>query len=401
MVTTLDKPAAVTRHGPENGSAGSLAGRHPRLAAALRAVAATVLHDLEARLAADAVTTTARPFGPRELEKLAAALESDRAAADDEEPQSIADADLSRLLREASLLRSLLPLHLADEMGRDLSAEEAAGLHSSLDDALCHRADAACAAHRRLLRGETEATAKYLAFLSHDLRGNLNGAMLMIEVLRRDLQGDDRYAESVGDLDAMRQSMMGLVATMDRFLQAERLRNGRVEVSHCRIDLADFLGDQCRQIERQSRDGRGHLAAGLPVELDVGADLNVVSDREILGLIVQNLLGNCVKHGGGRPVRVSVLDRGASDPPAPEAGYAGRDGFGRHAVRIEVSDRGPGMSPDLVGRLFEPFTRGRNAAVPGTGLGLFIAKQSADLLRADLRVESVEGQGTRFLIDLP
>ena len=397
MVTTAEHPVAATRvGGPPDDAAG-----HPQLAAALRAAAGAVLKDVEARLAAeDAATPQRRLFNSRDLDRLAHALERG-SGPHPRESEAADDADLGRLLREAGLLRGLLPPRLAAKLGRELSPGESARLHAVLDAALAGRADAACAAHRGRLQSETEATAKYLAFLSHDLRGNLNGAMLMIEVLRRDLRGDDRYAESVGDLDAMRQSMLGLVGTMDRFLQAERLRNGRVEVSHCRIDLREFLRDQCRQIERQHSDGRGRLAAGLPVELDVRADLTVVSDREILGLIVQNLLGNCVKHGAGRPVSVSVVDRGDSDPPAPEAAYAGTGGDGRRAVRIEVCDRGPGMSRDLVDRLFEPFTRGRNAAVPGTGLGLFIAKQSADLLRAGLHVKSAPGRGTRFLIDLP
>ena len=353
---------------------------HPQVAAALRAAAGDLLSALDDRFG-PAEAGTRRAVGPPLLERLAAALEGgDADGADD------GDTDCGRLLREAGLLRSLLPHHLWANLGRDLSPDESARLHAALDAELCRRAEAAVDENQSRLRVETDATAKYLSFLSHDIRGHLNGAMLTIELLRRDLQGDVQYAESVEDLDAMRLSMMGLVGTMDRFLQAERLRNGRVEVSPSRIDLGEFLRDQCRQIERQSRTGEGQQAAGLPVELDVPQGLAVVSDREILGLIVQNLLGNCVKYGDGRTVELHVT-RG-------DGGPAG-------TVHIEVVDHGRGMSRELVGRLFEPFTRGHDASVPGTGLGLFIAKQSADLLRAGLRVESVEGEGTRFLIDLP
>src|SRR5258708_36457609 len=65
------------------------------------------------------------------------------------------------------------------------------------------------------LQNASEAQSKYLSFLSHDLRGGLNGVFLMIEVLKRELQSEERLKETVADLDAMRRSLLETVGTMD------------------------------------------------------------------------------------------------------------------------------------------------------------------------------------------
>src|SRR5213082_3287067 len=93
-----------------------------------------------------------------------------------------------------------------------------------------------------------EAQTKYLSFLSHDLRGGLNGVLLMIEVLRRDLAAEPKFAESLEDLDVMRRSILETVQTMDRFLHAERFRKGKVQVKPSEIDLKRFINDMVNQM---------------------------------------------------------------------------------------------------------------------------------------------------------
>src|SRR5256885_870021 len=68
------------------------------------------------------------------------------------------------------------------------------------------------------LQAAAESQAKYLAFLSHDLRGGLNGVLLMIEVLRRDLEAAGQFSQSLEDLETMKHSILDTVATMERFL---------------------------------------------------------------------------------------------------------------------------------------------------------------------------------------
>ena len=324
------------------------------------------------------------------------------------------DVDLEQTLLEYELLREVLPRELNRSLGRPLEVGELIRVNRALDICVRSAVTVFTSRQRERIRAEAEAMTKYLSFLSHDLRGNLNGAMLMIEVLRRELQSDERFGESVDDLDAMRHSMLELVATMDRFLQAERLRQGRVEVSLQLVDINQFLHEQRRQMGRQVR------GADEQIEVVCDGPQRVRTDRELLTLIVQNTLGNCVKYsiGGMVGIRAFVLPGHVADAEsaAPVAGNAEHlstqsDDGSHHAspdstetqgwLRIEVSDTGPGMESSLQEKLFNPFTRGLNTGKPGTGLGLFIAKQAADLIGARLHVESELGCGTLFLIDLP
>lgn len=294
---------------------------------------------------------------------------------------------LDEMLLEYQLLRAALPVALAEDLGRDLSTAESFRLHGAIDLSMREAAAIFAERQKRRVQAETAATAKYLAFLSHDLRGNLNGAMLMIEVLRRDLATEPRFAESVADLDAMRQAMLDLVGTMDRFLQAERLRQGRVEVSLQVVHLDEFLHEQRRSIARQKR-GVEDL---IDLKID-GRDLRVRTDREMLALVVQNTLGNCVKYAAGGRVTLRARRLAERSPDSAP---------GTQWFRIEVSDAGPGMDEQFQKRLFEPFVRGADTGRPGTGLGLYIAKQAADLLGATLHVQSKLGDGTTFIIDVP
>jgi signal transduction histidine kinase len=121
---------------------------------------------------------------------------------------------------------------------------------------------------------------------------------------------------------------------------------------------------------------------GLRVENAVPAGAAAHSDRELITLVLQNLLGNAIKFSSRGTVRVDA----ANDP----LGW-----------RVSVSDEGPGISPDRVGTLFEAFTRGGTHGQPGMGLGLTIASHAARLLGSDLRVESTVGKGSTFSFTLP
>src|SRR5205814_6442126 len=158
-------------------------------------------------------------------------------------------------------------------------------------DVALRRAAVAFTAHQaRELTSEAEATAKYLSFLSHDIRGSLNAVLLMAEVLRRALAKEPRFADSVSDLDMMRRSMLETVATMDRFLNAERLRRGQMPVSMTTIDLEEFLTNIAKSHSYQARE------QGVKLEVQASPDATAVTDHDILQLIVQNLLSNAIKY---------------------------------------------------------------------------------------------------------
>jgi signal transduction histidine kinase len=137
----------------------------------------------------------------------------------------------------------------------------------------------------------------------------------------------------------------------------------------------------------------GLIRAGqFTVERDVAPDLPaVVGDRIAVSQCLENLVTNALKYGKeARWIRLS-----AALVPAADGGTG--------AVDISVSDRGIGIDPDDLRRIFEPFYRSPSvqvAQIHGTGLGLAVAKQIAEALGGSLAVQSVPGKGSTFTLRL-
>ena len=122
-----------------------------------------------------------------------------------------------------------------------------------------------------------------------------------------------------------------------------------------------------------------------PVQLEAGAEERVPADRERIAQVLRNLLGNAAKHTPpGTPITLRAVRRGDT-------------------IRIEVIDRGAGIHPDDLDRIFEKFGRGRDALgerVPGVGLGLYLSRRIVQLHGGELGVEQTDGGGSTFWFEL-
>lgn len=285
--------------------------------------------------------------------------------------------DLNEVLLEFDLLRPILLEEVIADIGRKLTVEELVAVNVGVDLGVRRSVLAFVQHQSSQLSAATESHSKYLSFLSHDLRGGLNGVFLMIEVLKRELAGETRLASTIHDLDSMRRSLLETISTMDRFLHAERFRKGKVQVHATPLDLKDLCDEIVAHFIYQAQE------KGLKLEAKGASDAVVVSDRELLALVLQNLVSNAIKYTEKGSVRLNcsmTADSGAM---------------------ISVIDQGPGIEPDQLAEIFAPFTRGQTHGQPGVGLGLSIARQAADLLGAKLWAESKPGKGSTFFLALP
>ena len=131
------------------------------------------------------------------------------------------------------------------------------------------------------------------------------------------------------------------------------------------------------------------LPAGHPFRQVSGGDLRaggaVLADPERIGQVLRNLLSNAAKYSPeGTPIELRVI------------GKQGR-------VRIEVADRGPGIHPDDVSRIFEKFGRGRDLEghkIPGVGLGLYLSRRIVRGHGSELTVQERAGGGSVFAFEL-
>jgi two-component system sensor histidine kinase KdpD len=120
------------------------------------------------------------------------------------------------------------------------------------------------------------------------------------------------------------------------------------------------------------------------VKLALEADLPPVrADRSQLERAFANLLDNAVLHGGGQPVLV-------------------RSRLVGPRIVVRVVDRGPGIPEAERARIFEPFYRAGGAKTgSGSGLGLAIARGFVEANDGEIEVESLEGQGSSFVVSFP
>jgi signal transduction histidine kinase len=212
--------------------------------------------------------------------------------------------------------------------------------------------------------------------MAHDLRAPLNAlvgyASLLDEGAFGALTGEQREISAT-----LERLAIELVDLLGATLDVARLETGHLPLRAETFSVQDVVGGLTSgTFARASRDG--HLVCALAPDLPA-----LRSDRLKLKEIVQNLIDNALKHAAGATVEV-----GATLAP------------GRDAVRITVRDAGPGIAPELLPHLFEPF-RPRPGGGRGTGFGLYIVRCFAEALGGSVGARSAPGDGTTMTVELP
>jgi signal transduction histidine kinase len=330
-----------------------------------------------------------RDHVPAVLDRLAGALESDQPRDTDTlrdvarfhgETRFHQHFNVRELIIEYRLLRRIVVEEIHESCGGELTVDEMIVLDMGVDTAFQQGLLTFIDHQKQRIERATEAESKYLRFLSHDLRNNLTQVTLVLELLGDRLGSLPDFVDDVHDIHAAQRTIMETIGGMEKLLQAERLRKGAIQPQAEKVPLHALAEDSARQSLAQAQ------RKGLLLEVNVPADAMVVSDREVIALAVQNLLNNAVKYSASGTIRLSA---------APWA-EQGRGGWA-----LSVSDQGPGIARDQMGKLFDAFTRGDTHGQPGVGLGLAIASQAAKLLGGRLTVTSELGQGATFSLLLP
>jgi len=232
----------------------------------------------------------------------------------------------------------------------------------------------------------SRAKSEFLATMSHEIRTPMNGVIGMIDVLHQtSLMGNQ-----VEMVDTIRDSAFALLGIIEDVLDFSKIEAGKLEVEQVPTAVAEVVEKACGMLD--------HLALKKNVELTLFTDpqlpARILGDPQRLRQIVINLANNAIKFssGLGRPGRVAVRAVLA----ARQAGTAGVD--------IRVTDNGIGMDAATQARLFTAFTQADASTTRrfgGTGLGLIIARDLAELMGGDISVHSTPGQGSTFSLHLP
>lgn len=225
----------------------------------------------------------------------------------------------------------------------------------------------------------SEAKSAFIAGLSHELRTPLSAIISYSDILEGEISGPllDSQKEHVRRVRSAAWHLMGII---NEILTFSRVDAGRELIHRETVDLGAVALAALSLVEPQAEQKGLAVRCHLP-EHAVEAETDPGKLRQIL----VNLLGNAVKFTDRGQVELSVWSE-------PEAVY------------FCVRDTGPGIPPEHLERIFEPFTQVEPSATgskSGSGLGLPVSRRLARLLGGDLKVESTTGEGSRFTLSLP
>ncbi len=229
----------------------------------------------------------------------------------------------------------------------------------------------------REVQEASRAKSEFLSRMSHELRTPLNAVLGFAQLLAPSPLGEEDR-ESVTQILRAGRHLLGMI---NEILDLARIEARRMTLSPEPIEVGEAIRAALSLVQSLAAQRRIELGA----ELRDAGERHVLADRQRLQQVLLNLLSNAIKYNrdGGRVTVTAGATTGAR-------------------VRIVVEDTGPGIAPARLERLFVPFERlGAEASgVEGTGLGLTLSRGLVGAMGGTLGVESREGEGATFWLEL-
>ena len=219
----------------------------------------------------------------------------------------------------------------------------------------------------------------FLANMSHEIRTPMNGMLSLVQVLRT-TELDEKQREYLHSIDRAGGILMSLI---DDLLDLSRIESGKLEVNYQSFKLWEFLEDILLQAEYLFDEKDVNFNVDISDHLPAA----IITDDVRLRQVVINLINNAVKFTTEGEVDLIMNGEMVDD-----------NNFNLH---IEVNDTGMGIPQDKLETIFEPFQQlaPRRIYNKGVGLGLPICKKIVDALGGKIKIHSVEGKGSSFILD--
>ena len=234
---------------------------------------------------------------------------------------------------------------------------------------------------------------QFLANMSHELRTPLN-SMLLLSNLLAENEARNLDAKQVRFAKTIHSAGKDLLALINQVLDLAKVEAGKQEVRIEQVRLSQIAEHAEHVFGALAREKRLNFV----VEIAPGLPDAIATDRQRLGQILNNLLGNAFKFTDHGQVALRI------DRPGPDVRFGRDDLRAERTIAFAVSDTGMGIAPEHQERIFAPFEQVEAASDRrhgGTGLGLSIARELAALLGGELSLTSVRGEGATFVCHIP
>jgi len=235
---------------------------------------------------------------------------------------------------------------------------------------------------RELAEQASLAKSQFLAVTSHEIRTPLNGILGTAELLMGTslTRTQQRYVRTA------QQSATSLLALIEDVLDLSRIEAGKLTLNPLSVDLRALAGEAIELIGVTARDKPVDVVSQLAADLPE----RVLADPLRLRQLLLNLLHNAVKFTDRGTVRLELTVMQRHD-----------EGL---RLRVAVIDTGVGIAQQQLGSIFDAFTQADASPTRrhgGSGLGLTIVRELAELMHGEVRVQSRLGEGSTFEVELP
>lgn len=224
------------------------------------------------------------------------------------------------------------------------------------------------------------AKSEFVALATHQLRTPIAAVRWNAELLRKNL-GDNATFDQSRYVAKIERNVLKMISLINDFLSVSKLEMGTYASAIEVINVTDFLNTVTEEFAEKIGQKNINLERN-----DSPPGCTIRTDSRLFHIIVSNLVSNAVK-------------------------YIGQEGTLRLSYQVaesnlilEIADNGIGIPRSEIEKLFTKFYRASNAQAhqtEGTGLGLYIVKQSVEQLGGTITVQSDENQGARFIVTLP
>ena len=223
---------------------------------------------------------------------------------------------------------------------------------------------------------------EFLSRMSHEMRTPMN-AIIGMTSIGKNADDPARKDYCFGAVEDASKHLLGVINDV---LDMSKIEASKLELSPVVFDFKKMVNTVVTLIAPQTEAKKQHLH----IALDDAIPATIKADEQRLRQVVVNLLGNAVKftpEAGSVSLFIRVLARKADTL----------------SLQFEVRDTGIGMSPDQLGKLFQPFEQADSSisrTYGGTGLGLTISKQIVEMMGSVITVDSELGKGSSFLFEI-
>lgn len=224
------------------------------------------------------------------------------------------------------------------------------------------------------------AKSEFVALATHQLRTPIAAIRWNVELLEKKMQ-DSMTEDQSRYLEKVNRNVQRMVSLINDFLSVSKLEMGTFASNQEAVNLTEFTDAIIDEFSEKITE------KGLTLNrVDNPPQLQVMTDSRLLHIIISNLMSNASKYSNTN----GVLDFSYE--------------LEGTTLRLVVRDDGIGIPENELDRLFSKFFRATNAQVhqtQGTGLGLYVVKQSVEKLGGTIEVSSQENEGTEFVVKLP